>query len=122
MQERTTEQKVAVDLRIVLAHQIAGARKRHNMIKQPPDVGMMQSLRRRSVTVSRSDFGISHKRQQQRFQMRILERSDEVRERLPKFVNVFSCLRKVVVEFDFRLAQLAQFVNCELEAVLILVN
>jgi len=54
--------------------------------------------------------------------MMILERCDEVCQSLPKFIDVASGLGKIVGEFDFGFAQLAQLVDGELEAVLVFVD
>ena len=54
--------------------------------------------------------------------MRILESRDESGQSLPEFVDVFRGLGKVIGEVDFRFAQLAQLVDGELEAVLVLVD
>src|ERR1700682_565636 len=62
MQKRSAEEKVAVDLRIVLAHQVAGSRKGYDVVEQAPDVCMVQGFRGWSITVGASDFGIGHKR------------------------------------------------------------
>src|SRR5258708_36999433 len=50
MQKRAAKKKVAVDLGIVLADQVAGARKGYDVVGQAPDVGMMKTLRCRRVT------------------------------------------------------------------------
>src|SRR5271155_5952744 len=54
--------------------------------------------------------------------MRILKRSDELGQRLPEFVNILCGLGKIVGEFDFRFAELAQFVDGELETVFVFVD
>src|ERR1700687_836659 len=54
--------------------------------------------------------------------MRILEGGDEGRQGLPEFVNVLRGLREIVGEVDLRFTQLAQFVDGELEAVLVFVD
>ncbi len=43
-------------------------------------------------------------------------------QRLPEFVNILCGLGKIVGEFDFRFAQLAQFVDGELETVFVFVD
>ena len=54
--------------------------------------------------------------------MRILECRHEVGQRLPEFVDILRGLGKVVGEIDFGVAQLAQLVDRELEAVLVFVD
>ncbi len=92
------------------------------MIEQASDVGMMQGLGGGSVAIGGGDFRIGHKGLDERFEMRILERGDEVCEGLPECVNVFSSLGEIVGEVDFGFAQLTQLVDGELEAVLVLVD
>ena len=66
--------------------------------------------------------GIGHESLHQRLEMLILKGRDEVRQRLPELVNILRGLGEIVGELDFRFAQLAQFVDGELEAVLIFVD
>src|SRR5579863_7641319 len=54
--------------------------------------------------------------------MRILERSYESSQSLPKFADVFGGLGKKVRIIDLRITQPAQLVNGDLEAVLVLVE
>ena len=122
VQKRAGEQEIAVDLRIVLAHQIAGAKQRNDVIEQAADVGVMQGLGSGSVAVGGGDFRIGHEGLNERLQMRILEGRDEGRQGLPEFVDVLGGLGKVVGEIDFGFAQLAQLVDGELKAVLIFVD
>ena len=60
VKERAAEQQVAIDLRIVAAHQIAAAKERNNVIEQSSDVGVMQRLGGRSVAIGGGDLRISH--------------------------------------------------------------
>ena len=73
VQKRAGEKQIAIDLRIVLAHQIAGAEQRDDVIEQAADVGMMQRLGGGSVAVGGGDFRIGHEGLDQRLEMRILE-------------------------------------------------
>ena len=54
--------------------------------------------------------------------MRILETGNEFRQCPPQFADVFGGLGQIVRKLDFRVAQLAQLVDGQLEAVLILVD
>ena len=56
VQECAGEQQIAVDLRIVAAHQVAGLEKRDHMIEQATDVGMMQGLGSGGVAVGFGDL------------------------------------------------------------------
>ncbi len=122
VQECAGEQQVAIDLRIVAAHQVAGAEQRDDVIEQAADVGVMQSLGGGSVAVGGGDFRVGHEGLHERPEMRILECGDEIGERLPEFVDVFGGLGKVVGEVDFGFAQLAQFVDGELKTVFVFVD
>ena len=55
-------------------------------------------------------------------EVRILKRGDKSRQRPPEFADVFCGLGQVVGEVDFRIAQSANLVNGDLEAVLVLVE
>src|ERR1035438_368458 len=68
MQKCAGEKQVAVDLRVVLAHQVAGAEQRDDVIEQATDVGVMQGLGRGSVAVRGGYFRIGHKGLDERFQ------------------------------------------------------
>src|ERR1700720_2657262 len=83
---------------------------------------MMKRLGGRSVTVCSSNLWVRHKSLHERFQMRVLERRDEVSEGLPKVVDILCSLGKIVGEFDLRLAELTYLVDGELKAVLIFVD
>ncbi len=73
VQKCAGEQKVAIDLGIVLAHQIAGTEQRDDVIEQSADVGVMQSLGGGGVAVGGGDFRIGHEGLDERLEMRILE-------------------------------------------------
>src|ERR1700678_3453520 len=122
VQKDSRQQQVAVDLRVVAADQIAGAKKRDNVIEQAADVGVMQRLGGGSIPISSSDLRIGHEGLYQRLEMKILKCGDKIGKRLPELVNVSRCLGKIVGEFDLRFAQLSQFVDCELEAALVFVD
>src|SRR5580692_9751227 len=71
------EEKVASDLRIIVAHEIAGAEQRNDVIKQAADVGVVKGLGRGGVAVRGSDFRIGHEALDQRFEMRVLKGGNE---------------------------------------------
>ena len=73
VQERTGEQEIAIDLGIVLAHQVAGAEQRDDMIEQPADVGVVQSLGGGRIAIGGSNFRIGHEGLDQRLEMVVLE-------------------------------------------------
>ena len=122
VQKGAGEQKIAIDLGIVLAHQIAGTEQRDDVIEQAADVGVMQGLGGGGIAVGGGDFRIGHESLHQRLEMRILKRRDEAGQSLPEFVDVFGGLGKVVGEIDFGFAQLAQLVDSELKAILVFVD
>ena len=96
-----SKQKIAIDLRIVFAGQIAGAEQRDHVIEQAADVSVMQALGRGSAAISRRDFRIVHEGLQQGFQMSVLKGSDESGQCLPEFVDVLRGLGKIIGEVDF---------------------
>src|ERR1051325_3201078 len=71
------------------------------------------------VAIGGGNFGIGHEGLDQRLEMRILKSGDEVGEGLPELTDVFGGLGEVVGKFDFRVAQLAQLMDGELEALLV---
>ena len=73
VQKCAGEKQVAIDLRIVPAHQIAGTEQGDDVIEQAADIRMMQSLSGGRVAVSGGDLRVGHEGLDQRFQMRILE-------------------------------------------------
>src|SRR5271156_3078766 len=122
VQKNSRQQQVAVDLRIVAADQIAGAKKRDNVIEQTANVGVMQGLGGGSVPVSGGNFCIGHESLYQRLEMKILKRRNKIRKRLPEFVDVPAGLGKIIGEFDLRFTELSQLVDGELEAALVLID
>src|SRR5208337_5139075 len=82
----------------------------------------MEGLGGWSVAVSGGNFRVGHEGLHQRLEMRILDRGDEVAQGLPELVNVFGGLGKIVGEVNLGFTQLAQLVDGELEAVLVLVD
>ena len=83
VKERAGEQQVAIDLRIVAAHQVAGVEKRDHVIEQTADESVMQGLGGGGVAVGFRDFRVGHEGLDQRLEMRILESGDEARQGLP---------------------------------------
>src|SRR5208283_3868823 len=122
MQKRSRQQQVAIDLRIILADQIAGAEQRHHVIEQPADVGMMKSLGRGGVAVAFGNFRIRHEEFDQRLQVRILEAGDKFRQLPPQFPDILGGFRKVIGEVDLRLFHAPQLVNRELKTILVFVD
>ena len=122
VQKHAGEQQIAVDLRIVPAYQVARLEQRNHVVKQPANVGMMQRLGRRSIAVCLRNWLVVHERLHQRFQMWILECVNEASQRLPQLVDVLRRLRQIVGELDFRLTELANFMDGQLEVVFVAVD
>ena len=61
VQERAGQQQVAIDLRIVAAHQIAGAEQRNDVIEQAANEGVMQRLGRGRVAIGGAISGSAMK-------------------------------------------------------------
>src|SRR5579864_8327984 len=108
VQEDAGEEKVAVDLRIVRAHQVAGAEQRHDVVEQASDIRVVKRFCGGGIAVGGGDFGIGHEGLDQRLEMRILKSGDEGGQDLPELADVFGGLGQIVGKFDFRIAQLAQ--------------
>jgi hypothetical protein len=94
------QQQVAVDLGIVPGDEVARAKKRDHVVQQAANIGVMQGLGGGSVAVSGGELRVGHEGPYQRLEMRILEGCDEVRQRLPEFVNILGGLGKIVRELD----------------------
>src|SRR5260370_12947919 len=77
VQEGAREQQVAIDLRIISANQIAGAKQRNHVVQKPADVGVVQSLGRGCAAILQSDLRILHEGLNQQFQVRVMKRTDE---------------------------------------------
>src|SRR5215470_1786988 len=92
------------------------------MIEQSADIGMMQSFRSRGVAIRGCDFRIGHESLHESLEVWIAKRSDEAGKSSPELVDILRGLGKIVGEVDFGFAQLAQLVDRELVAVLILVD
>src|SRR5208283_134526 len=82
----------------------------------------MQGLGGGSIAISRGNLRIGHESLHQGLQIRVPERSDEIDQRLPEFIDIPSRLGKVIGEFDLRFGQLAQLVDSELETVFVLLT
>ena len=54
------ENKVAIDLRIIPANQVARAEQRDDVVEQAADIGVMQRLGGGSVAIGGGDFRIGH--------------------------------------------------------------
>src|ERR1700722_537808 len=122
VQKNTSENQIAVDLRIILTQQIAGASQRYHVVEQAANIGVMQRLRCWSVTISCSNCGIRHECLYQRLKVRILKRDDKCGQGPPQFVDIFRGLGKIVVKFDFGVAQLPQLVHVQLKTIFIFVD
>ena len=92
------------------------------MIEQPTDVGMMQCLGGRRVTVALGNIRIRHEQFNQRLQMRILKARDELGQRPPQFAYILGRLRQVVGEVDLGFRHAPQFVNRQLKPILVFVD
>jgi hypothetical protein len=86
------QQQIAVDLRIVSADQVAGTKKRDDVVEQAADIGVMQSLGGGSIAVSGGDLRVRHEGLHQRLEMRILKRTDKIGQGLPEFVDILVVL------------------------------
>src|SRR5882762_3112540 len=54
--------------------------------------------------------------------MWVLEGADEIRKRLPQFINVLGGLWQIIGKIHFGVLHAAQFVDSELETILVLVD
>ena len=73
------QQQVAVDLRIISAHQVAGTKQRDYVVEQAADIGVMQGLGGGSIAIRSSDLRIRHEGLYQSLEIRILKRSRQSR-------------------------------------------
>src|SRR5208337_5214357 len=115
-------QKVAVDLGIVAADQVAGTEQGHDVIEQSADVSMMKRLGRGGIAVALGDFRVRHEQFHQRLQVRILEGGDKLGQRSPKFADVLGGLGQVVGKVDLSFFHAPQLMNRELETIFVLVD
>src|SRR5580704_11639705 len=122
VQESTGEKQITIDLGIVLAHEVAGAAERDHVIEKSTNVGVVQGLGGWGVAVGLGNLRVSHEGFHQRFEMGIPKGSDEGRQGLPQLTDILGGLGQVIGEVDLRVAQAAQLVNGDLEAVLIFVE
>src|SRR4029079_11665218 len=60
MEERTGQQKVAIDLGIVARDQVAGAKQGNHVIEQTADIGVVKALGGGRVLVRVRNFAIRH--------------------------------------------------------------
>src|ERR1700691_710232 len=77
MQEGASEQEIAVNLGIILAHKIARTEERHHMIEQSADISVMQSFGSRSIAVRLGNLRVRHESFHQRLEMGVAKGSDE---------------------------------------------
>ncbi len=96
VQECAGEQKIAINLRIILAHQIAGTEERHHVIEQSADVGVVQSFGGRSIAVRLGNLRVRHESFHQRLEMGIAKGSYESCQGLPQLADIFGRLRQVI--------------------------
>src|SRR5207253_8480586 len=88
VQKGPGEQQVAVDLGIIAADDITGAKERDNVVEQSANVSVMQTLGSRGIAVRRGNFGIGHEWLDQRPEMLVLESCHKACKRLPEFADV----------------------------------
>src|ERR1700693_1021130 len=88
VKKRAGKQQIAIHLRIVSTHQVAGTSQRTHVDEQAADIGVMERLGGGSIAVCGCDLLIGHEGLHQSLEMRILEGRDELRQGLPKFVNI----------------------------------
>src|SRR4029077_5995899 len=122
VQERSRQEQIAVDLRIIPAEQIAGTKQRNHVIAQTADGGMVQGLGGGRDAVALGNFRIGQKQFHQRLQVRVLKGADEVSQRAPELVNVLGGLGQVIGKIYFCVLHATQFVDGELEAIFVLVD
>src|SRR5437868_7423829 len=122
VEEGSGEQQVAVYLRIIVAHQVAGIEKRDDMLKQSTDIGVVKRFGRRGIAISLSDIGIGHERLNQSFEVGIFKACDEACQGLPQLPNILGRLRQVIGKVNFRVSQTAKLVDRKLKAILVLVD
>src|SRR5579872_2055615 len=77
VQEYSRQQQVAVDLRIISAQQVTRLEQRNHVIKQAPDVSVMQRLGGRSIAISFRNLWIGHECFDQGFEVGILKSRDK---------------------------------------------
>src|SRR5271169_5770390 len=82
----------------------------------------MQRLGRGSIAVALSNLRVGHERFHKRLQVWILESAHKLRQRSPKFANVFGSLWEIVGKVDVGLFHAPQLVNGELKPILVLVD
>ena len=92
------------------------------MVQQSANIGVVKRLGRGGVAIGLRDLRIIHEGFHQRLQMGVLkglQNPPSVCQSSPIFLVVFG---KIVGKVDFRIAQPAQLVDRELEAVFVFVN
>src|SRR5581483_2924433 len=122
VEKRSREEQVTINLRVIPAHQVAGAEERNNVIEQPTDVRVVQGLGRRSGSVRNRHLWIVHEGLNQAFQVWVFEAVNKLRQRAPELVNVFGGFREIICELYFYFVQAPQLVDRQLEAVVVLVD
>ena len=122
MQEGAGEQQVPVDERIVAGHQVAGAEQRYHVVEQSADACVVHRLGRGRVAIVAGNLRIGHEQLQQTAQVGLPNGGDELAERLPEFIDILRCFGKVIGEVDLGGVHLADLVNRELPALVVLVD
>src|SRR5580698_1266919 len=82
----------------------------------------MQSLGGGGVAVGLGNLRVSHESLDQSFEMGIAKGSNESRQGLPQLADILGRFGQVIGEIDLGVAQATQFVNRDLEAVLVFVE
>src|ERR1022692_3942316 len=92
VQKSAGKQQITIDLRIVLAHQVAGTEKRNYVIEQSADIGMVQSLGGGSIAIGLGNVRVGHESFHQRPEIGIANGIDESCQGLPELADVFGGL------------------------------
>src|SRR6266481_2022487 len=80
VKERAGEQQVAINVRVIAAHQVARIEQRDYVLQQTSDESVMQGLGGRSVAVGFRNLRVGHERLNQRLEGRGLESCDVARQ------------------------------------------
>ena len=101
MQKRAGEKEVAIDLRIVLAHQVAGMAERDHVVQQAADESVVQGLGSGRCAIGFGNLRVSHESFEQGFEVGITKTRNVAGELPPEPTDVFGGLGEVVGVVDF---------------------
>src|SRR5581483_5431637 len=103
MQKSAGQQKIAINLGIIAAYQVAGAEQGDDVIQQSANVGVVQSFCRGSAAIRCGNLCIGHEGLRESFEVRILKARHKFPEGAPQLVDVLRGFRQVVRKIYFRL-------------------